>query len=362
MATGSGLRSLDDVAVSLTDAEHDSIREELGKRARAQLALPLDNEELLSEARLAASLLPDRLLRALRRFRRHGNSAGAMLIRNMPIDSRLPATPQDGYLGHWSELPVTTYAQLTVASVVGDIIAYADEKAGNLIQEIVPIKGAEARQENSGTVYLELHTENGFHPNKPDFITLFCLRPDHAKNSHTLVGAVAEVLPTLSAECVATLRRPQFRLRVSSSFGDHGTHRLTQPVAVISGAADSPEFLVDFHAMEPLTDDAGTALEELKRALQTSLRGVRLDAGDLLVIDNRVAVHGRTPFAAVYDETDRWLRRCFAVSDIRRSQRVRAPGSRVCDPLNIICFSLYPADASAAGPHTRAENQGCITS
>lgn len=48
-----------------------------------------------------------------------------------------------------------------------------------------------------------------------------------------------------------------------------------------------------------------------------------LEAGDLLVIDNAVAVHGRTPFTPRFDGTDRWLQRTFVVSDLRSSDAER---------------------------------------
>ena len=44
-----------------------------------------------------------------------------------------------------------------------------------------------------------------------------------------------------------------------------------------------------------------------------------LEAGDLLVVDNSVAVHGRTPFTARFDGTDRWLQRTFVVADLAAS-------------------------------------------
>jgi L-asparagine oxygenase len=51
-----------------------------------------------------------------------------------------------------------------------------------------------------------------------------------------------------------------------------------------------------------------------------SLRtGVALEAGDLLVVDNAVAVHGRSPYSPRFDGTDRWLQRAFVVSDLRPS-------------------------------------------
>ena len=40
------------------------------------------------------------------------------------------------------------------------------------------------------------------------------------------------------------------------------------------------------------------------------------EAGDLLVIDNALVVHGRSPFPARYDGTDRWLQRAFVVADL----------------------------------------------
>ena len=44
-----------------------------------------------------------------------------------------------------------------------------------------------------------------------------------------------------------------------------------------------------------------------------------LEPGDLLVIDNNVAVHGRSPFTARFDGHDRWLQRSFVVADLAPS-------------------------------------------
>ncbi len=46
---------------------------------------------------------------------------------------------------------------------------------------------------------------------------------------------------------------------------------------------------------------------------------VVLEPGDLLVVDNNVAVHGRSPFSARFDGTDRWLQRAFVVTDLAPS-------------------------------------------
>lgn len=335
-STTTPTESWTDAAIVLSDRERDRLGGDSERTARRMAHASLDDQDLLVEAELLGCQLPERLLRGLSRFRTEGSRFGGLLIRNLPVDQALPDTPGTGYLPSWSAVPVATFVQLAVASRLGDILSYADEKDGRLVQDVIPLKGAEQRQENSGTALLELHTEDGFHPYKPDFVTLFCLRPDHERAAHTLLGAVARVLPLLPDTCVETLREPLFRMRASSSFGDDGQSVVTPPIAVLSGVKDDPEFVADFHTMEPLDARARAALERLAEVLVPSLTPVALDAGDLLVVDNRMAVHGRTGFRARFDGTDRWLRRCFAVADLRRSRGVRAAASRVCAPLPMI--------------------------
>jgi L-asparagine oxygenase len=105
---------------------------------------------------------------------------------------------------------------------------------------------------------------------------------------------------------------------------------------VLSGPDSSPEMVVDMHATEPLTTPAQLAFDELRTAMTSCLTGAVLTPGDLLVVDNRAAVHGRTAFSARYDGGDRWLRRCFAVADLHPSRGLRAAGSPVCTPLATI--------------------------
>jgi L-asparagine oxygenase len=38
-----------------------------------------------------------------------------------------------------------------------------------------------------------------------------------------------------------------------------------------------------------------------------------------LIIDNAVAVHGRSPFTPRFDGSDRWLQRTFVISDLAPS-------------------------------------------
>ncbi|GGY37554.1 TauD/TfdA family dioxygenase [Streptomyces djakartensis] len=335
----SAIGGVEEVTLELTAQETEQFRKVAAEMAdglpHPGLANPalLDDSDLLADIELAARWLPPRLARALSRFRKAGNAHGTLIVRNVPIDDDLPPTPAEGVVPDWSRLSLATAAQLATVSWLGDVIAYADEKSGRLVQDIVPVKGAERRQENSGSVMLELHTEDGFHPFKPDFVTLLCLRADHERRAFTMSGAITQALPRLSAECVSVLRRPLFRIRHSSSFGGTGTDDVSTPLPVLSGPDAEPELIADFHAMEADGESAARALDELRDAMTSVLVGTVLDVGDLIVVDNRAAVHGRTDFQPRYDGQDRWLRRCFAVCDLRLSRGLRAAGSHVCEPL-----------------------------
>ena len=105
------------------------------------------------------------------------------------------------------------------------------------------------------------------------------------------------------------------------------------PMPVLTGCPADPDLCADFHAMEPANEAAAAAFEALRRQMQDALVGTVLEPGDLLLIDNRKAVHGRTGFSPRYDGCDRWLRRCFAVADLRASHGARYPASRVHVPL-----------------------------
>ncbi|WP_405628634.1 TauD/TfdA family dioxygenase [Streptomyces sp. NBC_01174] len=73
----------------------------------------------------------------------------------------------------------------------------------------------------------------------------------------------------------------------------------------------------------PRSPPATVALTEFGRACETTARTLRLTPGDLVVIDNRVSVYGRTAFHSRYDGADRWLQRTYVITDLRRSRNHR---------------------------------------
>jgi L-asparagine oxygenase len=324
--------------IILTDEEREAMR-------RIIDGLPclvhrsLDEDELFTQVRLASTGIPHRVARLLIDFRKNSNDQGMILIRNLPFDPTLPVTPKDGRVlasktSHFSE-----YCLLLTMMYLGEPIAYEDEKDGAIIQNICPIAGHESRQENSGCVLLEFHTEDGFHPYKPDYLGLFCLRSDHDQIAKTVTASIRRALPLVPTRAVSILRQPLYRIRLASSFAKSSDQVLySDCMPVLSGDLLEPDMCVDFHAMEALHPAAQTALDTLKDALTQVIVGCMLAPGDLIIVDNRVAVHGRTEFKPRHDGTDRWLQRLFVVEDFRRTRASRRRAGHVCTSLTVEFF------------------------
>jgi alpha-ketoglutarate-dependent taurine dioxygenase len=201
------------------------------------------------------------------------------------------------------------------------------------VQNLVPtVAGAERQVSTSSKVDLAFHTETAFHPHAPRYLVLLCLRghPD----ARTTLCSVHDVISALDAETIDVLRQPRFTCGVDESFLDgmpqHADARHPSiavaarldargPLPVIGGTAERPTFWFDAELMRGTDPAAQAALDQLGRAVADRQSAVVLEAGDCLVVDNTVAVHGRSSYAARFDGTDRWLQRSFVVSDLASS-------------------------------------------
>jgi L-asparagine oxygenase len=269
--------------------------------------------------------LPAAIEASLRAFAADSGDAGTQLLRHMPI-GRVPATPAGPGIATGKDT-TSERTLMAVASRLGEPVGYVQEHGGGLVQDIVPARGDIGRQlSTSSDVTLEWHTETAFHPHKPRYVMLLCLRGD--PGARTLCCSITDVLPHLDTGAVATLREARFRTRPDASFlepgvdGEYGPPMavLTDPDTDNGGRAS---FTYDEDLMVGTDDDAQRALDVLGAAVREHATSLVLEAGDLLVIDNDRVVHARSPFRARFDGSDRWLQRAFVVSDLAPSARER---------------------------------------
>lgn len=307
--------------VHVLDERNGDVLRQLAQNLLVSGRHRVDDPEWVNLARRKSGLLPASLRQRLTEFRRDSGASGTLLLRSVPFGAEsLPDTPRSA--GSVQERPTISAAVLLmIACALGDPAAFRAEKNGALVQDVVPVPGKEKFQGNAGSTLLTFHNENAFHEHRPDFVMLLCLRADHEGEAGLRVACVRQVLPLLAPGTTAELSSPEFVTEPPPSFGAQEA-RSRHPV--FSGCED-PDIRVDFAATSGCTEPAREAMAELRQAVDEVAETIFLRPGELAIVDNRVAVHGRTPFTPRYDGKDRWLQRTFALADLRRSRNCR-PG------------------------------------
>lgn len=201
------------------------------------------------------------------------------------------------------------------AALFGHPVGYAQEQNGKIIQDIFPVKGTETRQiSTSSKTELALHTETAFHPYKPDYVLLLCLRGD--ENAETTFASIENILPYLSQHTIDVLQKEVFLTGIDESFRTHGEPDMEIPMSVLKRTERGWKLTYDATVMKGINEEADTALRNLEWAVSSSVQSITLKTGQLLVIDNNSTVHGRKPFQPRYDGTDRWLKRVLVVEEL----------------------------------------------
>ncbi|MET0662860.1 MAG: TauD/TfdA family dioxygenase [Ilumatobacteraceae bacterium] len=278
------------------------------------------DEALVHEAAMRGRGLPIDVDDALARFASQSNRAGALLIRHIPIGP-LPPTP--GAPGEPTGKDLATeLALLTVARRLGEPVGYVPEHGGRIVQNIVPTRhDAERQVSTSSRSNLMFHTETAFHPHRPRYLLLLCLRGDPA--ARTTMASVHDLFDVLPTATVEALFEPRYRTAVDASFLGDRPNEFGPVMPLVTGTTDSPTFVYDADLTIGIDAEAQHVVDTVRDAIEGCQRAVVLEPGDLLVIDNNVAVHGRSPFTARFDGHDRWLQRSFVVADLAPSAAER---------------------------------------
>lgn len=306
----------------------------------------VENPELLTRLPVAAARVPERIRTFLTEFRLEERGE-VSVIGGLPIDQeQIGATPP-----HWSErnVPSPTVREEIIlvlfGSVLGDVFGWATQQNGALVHDLLPIRGHEHGQVGSGSAdQLIWHTEEAFHPLRCDYLGLMSLR--NPQRVGTTVAGVSAL--DLSDADRALLASRQFIIRPDDSHlaedeevpeDDEKAAQLLaearhqievmeeapDPIAVLAGDPEDPYLCVDPYYMDVVDDDAEArgALDRLVALVDRRLYDLALLPGETCFIDNYRAVHGRRPFRARYDGSDRWLKRINVSRDIRRSRQHR---------------------------------------
>lgn len=308
----------------------------------------IEDKRLIDMAPLHAHELPRRLKVFLEQYRMEEPSA-ACVISGFPVDDEgLGPTPD-----HWNlvggDSPPSRQEVffLLCAVLVGDVFAWATQQDGRIMHNVLPIKAHRDEQLGTGSeMTLFWHTEDAFSPFKGDYVALMCLRnPDDVLTTMCDADSI-----DWSRVDVDLLFEPEYPIRPDDSHlpkigvgdrqkSDPVTERLVAECSrrildqyenprrkpVLLGDKSRPYMSLDPYYMVPdqMAPAPRAAFDAFTRAVDEALTGVIMRPGDIVFIDNYRAVHGREPFTARYDGTDRWLKRLNISRNLRISRGAR---------------------------------------
>jgi L-asparagine oxygenase len=171
-------------------------------------------------------------------------------------------------------------------------------------------------------VELEIHTEQAFSNLRPDFLSLACLRGD--PNATTFILPVNTILDHISLSEKELLLKPLWKIGVDLSFklnrAEFIQGDLRGPIPILT----SDGYLVfDQDLMRGITEEAEQLRKKIIQIYYDHRTEHCLRPGEIIWIDNRRALHGRSSFSPKFDGKDRFLLRTFITLDLEKSAYAR---------------------------------------
>jgi L-asparagine oxygenase len=195
---------------------------------------------------------------------------------------------------------------------LGSVFGWTGQQDGRLLHNIIPTRvAADLQVGASSSTPLHWHTEDAFHPERADLLVLACVRNEDSLGSR--VAAVRRA--ALAPQHVEQLKTAGVAILPDDSYPNTTQRRSRETLRPVVTLWDDDGVCVRYDPSYSriLNEDHEfrAAYDALGQAFDDCAETVPLAAGDLVVIDNDVAVHGRATFRPRFDGTDRWLKRAL---------------------------------------------------
>ena len=270
---------------------------------------------------IAEKFVPDRIIQQLKQMNQPDGPT-SMLIKGLPIDPNLPASPTDG------KRPVTKSSWISEATLLGTLgvvrleaFSYAEQKSGALVQEIVPVNGLESSNSNAGRTSFGPHSDDAslLRSYRPEGIALLCLRND--SQTKTWFASIDDILEAIDPYYVDILRSRSYRVRTPESFNYfEGKIIFSEPRQIISkGLQGQDEIAVALYNVQPSNnaEELQMALNALRLVLKPPVaKAVILEPGDLFIFSNVRGLHFRDSIVG-----ERWLQRTYFRQSLEQLQQ-----------------------------------------
>jgi len=221
-------------------------------------------------------------------------------------------------------------AMVLLALAGGRSISYMSENSGALFVNLTTIPGV-GRKEEKSKKSMRGHTDavsfpfpgpykDTLYPDispAPDILCLVCLRnPD---KTHTRLIPLDDVIEKLEPETIQELQKEQFTIECQNTFRK-GTRNIIGEVhfaydANILQKNEDNNYMVRYSHSKAAADHdnipALKALEKFQNAIRDSIIKVKLEPGDVIILNNRRALHGKDKHSENYGLQTRWLLRSY---------------------------------------------------
>lgn len=225
------------------------------------------------------------------------------------------------------------FAQVTTIAILAsmglDAVSYRSENQGELFINLVIMPGDNAYGDKSRKA-MKGHTDAVSFPVRgrvdpylpriapsPDFVCLAGLR--NPNDVATTVIPLGKVLSKLSAADISELKKPQFGIRSQLTFQEGMWEVLGEELVVEDGEllfdVDNEIWARFSHSsvLAPEESSAETALNAFVEACKGCADQIIVRPGDVLLINNRLALHGRTDVLGEPGGESRWLLRTYGL-------------------------------------------------
>ncbi|KGG96023.1 TauD/TfdA family dioxygenase [Comamonas thiooxydans] len=232
------------------------------------------------------------------------------------------------------DVPETLVARASILAVhallLKETVSYGTENSGNLFVNLVALEGEGAFPEKSkqsmrghtDAVSFPFNGEDDEEDDRiapsPDLVTLAGLRnPDKVP---TNLMPLSDILAHMHPGDVAELKKPQFSFHPQKTFIPAmkallGKLRIVHDAPVLKDVEDST-FIRYSHSSVVPPDEAGlaaTASNSLEAACNETAVAIVVEPGDVLIISNRLSLHGRGKPTDQVGGESRWLLRTYGL-------------------------------------------------
>lgn len=284
-----------------------------------------DQYYFLEQAGLFAQELPRRIREVFYRFKRTEREVALHVAGSPVLMHGIDPTPtryvemEPGFRINEAQILHGLYS-----SLLGEPIGYVSQRAGSIYNSIIPLPDlADVPNSSSGSKHdFGFHIEDAFHPTRPDYLGLVCMRND--EGAGTTLSSI-EGIDNLTTEEWEVLWEPRYRIGHNPIHETSGIIEEEQQ-SIFFGHREAPYFRVNFAALkiDELSGIERSAVEKLHEFLQRNKVTLVLGSGEFVYIDNYRCAHARDAYSPLPAGRSRWLSRLCVTNDLRKSSSLRA--------------------------------------